>query len=226
MAGAYTVADDGVVNVNSIRIKPGALIPVASNQGGPQGPTLAPLPRSGDFNVGQIIIEDVRNSVNEEFLADPLGPVDSPVKTATEVSLRQQDLAKRIGSAFGRLQYELITPLINRILYVLDEQDIIDLNNFIVDGNVIQIEHKSPLSAAQNEQEFYGNQRLVETLMQNFGPQIAGLVVNPMEFAKRAVELLGTDMTILNSEEQMQQIQQVVAQILAAQQAQAGGGNG
>ncbi len=222
IAGAYTVADDGVINTSNIRIRPGALIPVASNPGGSQGPTIAALPRSGDFNVGQLILEDMRNSINDEFLANPLGPVDSPVRTATEVSLRQQELANRIGSAFGRLQFELIAPIINRILFLLDEQGIIDLGGFIVDGNVIQIQHKSPLAAAQNAREFQANQSLAEVMMANFGPQIAALVINPMKFAEVSAELLGSNLDIVNSKEQQEQIQQTVAQILAAQQQQGG----
>ena len=59
-AGVYTAADDGVINPSNIRITPGSIIPVARN-GGPQGASLAPLPRSGDFNVSQIVINDLIN---------------------------------------------------------------------------------------------------------------------------------------------------------------------
>ncbi len=48
VAGVYTAADDGVLNPNTVKIVPGAIIPVARN-GGSQGPALLALPRSVDF---------------------------------------------------------------------------------------------------------------------------------------------------------------------------------
>lgn len=211
VAGAYTVADDGVINVNNIRIRPGALIPVASNPGGVQGPTIAPLPRSGDFNVGQLILEDLRNSINEEMLVDPLGPVDAPVKTATEVALRQQELAKRTGSTFGRLQFELITPLINRILFLLEEQGVIDLSGFRVDGGIIAIEHKSPLATAKASREFLAMQQLADVLNATFGPQVTNMIINSMRFGQKASDHLGSDPEILNTQEEIDQIKQELA---------------
>ena len=53
IAGVYTAADDGVLNPATLKIIPGAIIPVARN-GGPQGESLRPLPRAGDFNVSAI----------------------------------------------------------------------------------------------------------------------------------------------------------------------------
>ena len=41
IAGVYTASDDGVLNPNTVRIAPGAIIPVARNAG-PQGPSLTP----------------------------------------------------------------------------------------------------------------------------------------------------------------------------------------
>jgi len=67
VAGAYTVVDDGTVNIQNLKIKPGSFIPVAANDGSPQGPSIAPLARAGDVNVSQIILQDVIRSVNGVF---------------------------------------------------------------------------------------------------------------------------------------------------------------
>ena len=107
VSGAYTVVDDGIINVNNVKVQPGALIPVSSNAGGVAGPTIAPLTNGSRFDAGQLIIQDLQNAINEALFANPLGPIDLPVKTATEVALRQQELSQRIGAAFGRLQFEL-----------------------------------------------------------------------------------------------------------------------
>jgi len=67
VAGVYTAADDGVLNPNTVKIVPGAIIPVARN-GGPQGPALQSLPRSGDFNVSQLIINDMVQNIKRILL--------------------------------------------------------------------------------------------------------------------------------------------------------------
>lgn len=211
VAGAYTVADDGVININNIRIQPGALIPVASNGGGVNGPTLSPLPRSGDFNVGQILLDELRQSVNDMLFADPFGPVDLPGKTATEIALRQQALSKQLGSAFGRLQFELLAPLVNRILYVLEEQGLVDLSDFRVDGGMIDIEHVSPLALAQDQSELGNLLHYGEIMSKLFGPQLGVLLTKPQLFAQKVAQLLGVPSALAPSDEDVAQLQELIA---------------
>jgi hypothetical protein len=212
VSGAYTVADDGIINVRNIRVKPGAMIPVTANPGGVSGPTISALPRTGDFNVGQLVINDLRNSINEIMFADPLGPVDLPVKTATEVSIRQQELAKRIGSAFGRLQFEFINPLINRVLFVLDEMDVIDIGDFVVDGRFIDVEHISPLAQAQEQEELLAIERLLTILNQAFGPQIAAQMINIPGTVGEIADLLNIKKDLVPSPQQAAQMLQALSQ--------------
>ena len=73
ISGVYTAADDGVLNPNTVKIMPGAIIPVARN-GGPQGESLKPLPRAGDFNVSQIIMDDLRTNIKRTLLDESLPP--------------------------------------------------------------------------------------------------------------------------------------------------------
>lgn len=216
--GMYTAADDGVINLENIKFSPGAVIPVESNSGGVRGRTLEPLQTSSRVDLSQIIMNDLRQAINEMMFAEPLGPVDLPVKTATEVSLRQQELAKRIGSAFGKLQFELITPLINRVLDLLDEQGLIDLGPFRVDGNIIAIQHISPLALAQNEEEFSNMLRYAETLAGLFGPQIAMGLLNPDVFSKTIAEKLNVPQEIVPTDEQFAMLKQALAQQAAAGQ--------
>lgn len=218
VAGAYTVADDGVVNIDNIRIQPGALIPVASNGGGVNGPTLTPLPRSGDFNVGQILIEELRRSVNDMLFADPFGGLDLPTKTATEVALRQQALAKQMGSAFGRLQFELLAPLVNRILHVLEEQGLIDLSDFRVDGGVIDIEHLSPLALAQEQSELTNLLRYGETMTRLFGPQLGLLLIKPQLFAQKVAQLLGVPADMAPTDEDVAALREAFTALNGQQQ--------
>lgn len=217
IAGAWTVRDDGVVNVNTIKIYPGAKIPVESNDGGTFGPTIKRLDQAGDFDVSQLVIKELQNAIRSILFADPMGPIDLPVKSATEVSLRQQELASRIGSAFGRLQYELIAPLVNRMLHILEELGLVDLQNYRVDGNVIAIQHVSPLAMSQDEETLTSMFRFAEYMSNVFGQQAALMLIKPQKFGGKAAELLHLPADLVPSEEEWQKVQQFIMQLAASQ---------
>lgn len=217
IAGAWTVRDDGVVNVNTVQIYPGAKIPVESNDGGVYGASIKRLEAAGNFDVSNLIIQDLRRTINEMMFAEPLGPIDLPVKSATEVSLRQQELSKRIGSAFGRLQYEFIGPLINRMLHILEEFGHIDVQNFRADGGVINIQHTSPLAMAQDEEELISVFRYSEFIVQQYGPEVAAILLPPEKVLGPVGELLNVPEDIKPTKQQLQQIAQMARGALTAQ---------
>lgn len=151
VSGAYTAADDGVLNPQTVKIVPGAIIPVARN-GGPQGESLRALPRSGDFNVSQIVINDLRQSIKKVLLDESLPPDNMSARSATEVVERMKELAQNLGSAFGRLINETMIPLVSRILYVMDDRGLIDLP-LRVNGLEVKVAPVAPLAMAQNMEE-------------------------------------------------------------------------
>lgn len=151
ISGVYTAADDGVLNPQTVKLVPGAIIPVARN-GGPQGESLRPLPRSGDFNVSQIVIQDLRQNIKKTLLDESLPPDNMSARSATEVVERMKELAQNLGSAFGRLINETMVPLVARILSVMDERGLIDLP-LQVNGLEVKVSPVAPLAMAQNMEE-------------------------------------------------------------------------
>ena len=151
ISGVYTAADDGVLNPNTVRIMPGAIIPVARN-GGPQGESLKPLPRAGDFNVSQIVMDDLRKNIKRILLDESLPPDNMSARSATEVVERMKELAQNLGSAFGRLINETMIPVVSRMLQVMDEKGLITLP-LQVNGLEIKISPVAPLAMAQNMEE-------------------------------------------------------------------------
>jgi hypothetical protein len=151
ISGVYTAADDGVLNPQTVRITPGAIIPVARN-GGPQGESLRALPRAGDFNVSQIVINDLRINIKRILLDESLPPDNMSARSATEVVERMKELAQNLGSAFGRLINETMLPLVSRVLQVMDERGLIDLP-LRVNGLEVKVTPVAPLAMAQNMEE-------------------------------------------------------------------------
>jgi len=151
VAGVYTAADDGVLNPQTVKIVPGAVIPVARN-GGPQGESLRALPRAGDFNVSQIVINDLRANIKRTLLDESLPPDNMSARSATEVVERMKELAQNLGSAFGRLINETMIPLVSRILQVMDERGLVNMP-LKVNGLEIKVSPVAPLAMAQNMEE-------------------------------------------------------------------------
>jgi len=211
----YTIVDDGVINISAIRIGPGAMIPVSANDG-VFGPSIAPLRSGGNFQAGQIEIQRLENTINDQMYTDAIGSVTLPVKTATEISIRQQELSKRIGSAYGRLQYEMIKPLINACLYHLDRLNIINMNDFRVDGQNISVEAVSPLALGQAQDDINKVREYVEFALGAFGPEIGLSLLKPQEIMDFMANNLNVPSDIKMTEEdraaQMQQLQQLAMQ--------------
>ena len=212
----YTIVDDGVINISAIRLGPGAAIPVSANDG-VFGPSIAPLRSGGNFQVGQMEMARLEGAINDQLYTEPLGPVHLPVKTATEISIRQQELSKRIGSAYGRLQYEFVKPLINSCLYQLDRLGLIDMADFKVDGHTIAIEAESPLAQGQAQDEVNNVINYVQFAVSTFGPEVALTLMKPEEIMSFMGESLHIPQQVKMSEEDKAQAQELLSQLMMQQ---------
>jgi hypothetical protein len=208
IAGVYTAADDGVLNPQNIKIQPGSVIAVARN-GGPQGASLAPLPRAGDFNVSQIVINDLRMNIKKIMMDDTLPPDNMSARSATEIAERTRELATNLGSAFGRLITETMLPIVSRIMFVLDQQGVVDFPAKI-NGQEIKLAAVSPLAQAQKLQEVNDLMQYVQIAGQ-MGAQGQATLAIPriLEFI---AQRLGIDQNVLNSPEEVQMILQQMQQ--------------
>jgi hypothetical protein len=212
IAGVYTAADDGVLNPATVKILPGAIIPVARN-GGPQGASLTPLPKSADFNVSQIVINDLRANIKRILLDESLPPDNMSARSATEVVERMKELAQNLGSAFGRLINETMIPLVSKILQVMDDRGLIDLP-LRVNGLEVKVSAVAPLAMAQNMEEINAIMQFAQ-IAQAAGPEGA-MALKTGDMLDMIADRLGIPQKIRRSpEERMMQMQQMA---MAAEQ--------
>jgi hypothetical protein len=209
IAGVYTAADDGVLNPNTVKIIPGAIIPVARN-GGPQGESLKPLPRAGDFNVSQIIMNDLRLSIKRILLDESLPPDNMSARSATEVVERMKELSQNLGSAFGRLINETMIPLVTKILRVMDQRGLIDLP-LKVNGLEIKVSAVAPLAMAQSMEDVQNVLQYAQ-IVQQAGPQ-AAMTIKTDEMMDFIAEKLGIPQKIRNTKEERMMLQQQTAEM-------------
>jgi len=185
----------------------------------PQGEALKPLPRAGDFNVSQIVINDLVQAIKRTLLDESLPPDNMSARSATEVVERMKELAQNLGSAFGRLINETMIPLVTKILEVMDDDGIINLP-LRVNGLEVKVSPVSPLAMAQNMDEINNIIQFMQ-IAQGLGPE-GQLAIKPGAAIDYIADKLGVPASVRSNDQerkaQMQQIQQVATQAAQAQQ--------
>lgn len=214
VAGVYTAQDDGVINPYTMQVAPGGVIPVGSNDN--SNPTLRALERAGDPNLGYIVLDRLQDRINKALFADPYGDMEQPVKSATEMALRGQELIQDSGSAFSRLQTEFVEKVIRRSVHILKSEG--KMPDIRVDGKEVTIKHTSPLARAQDQEDLLAMQQFLTTIGQ-MGPETAMLGAKMEDIPAWIGRKLGIEQKLMRSTEERTQMQEQAAQMAAAQQA-------
>lgn len=144
--GIWQAEDDGVLNLATIELVPGAIIPKAVGSKG-----LTPLEMPARFDVSQLVLDDLRARIRHALLADRLPQGNDKARTATEIMERSAEMSLLLGATFGRLQVELLNPLIKRAYHILRQRGAIP--DLPLDGRTVMIDYRSPLAKAQSNRD-------------------------------------------------------------------------
>ena len=142
VTGIWQAEDDGVLNPDTVKLVPGAIIPKAPGSAG-----LTPLAAPGNFDVSQLVLQDLRARIRTALLADRIGPLQSAPMTATEVLERGAQAARLLGATYGRLQTEQLTPVVTRCLAILRRRG--EIPPLLLDGSDVALRYESPLARVQ-----------------------------------------------------------------------------
>ena len=142
-----------------------------------------------------------------------LGDPNKTPKSATEVAERMADLSRRIGSSFGRLQAELVQPVLQRVVHILKKQGRIEMPT--VNGREVKVRSVSPLAQAQSNQDIQAISRFLETINGYFGQDVTNLLISSEDTAMYLAAKFGIPESLIRDEEErnnlvamMQQMQQ------------------
>jgi hypothetical protein len=149
-----------------------------------------------------------------------------PQMTATEVIQRNEEKMRLLGPVLGRLQSELLKPLIDRCFAIMVRRNIFPPAPEIISGRDVEIEYVSPLAKAQKSTELQSIIRGIEIMGQlaNVAPVFD--YINFDNLVKHLTNIIGIPQKVLktNSEvltereakqaqaqqmQEMQQLQQV-----------------
>ena len=212
VSGIYQMDDDGIVNVDTINLVPGTVIPKTPGSAG-----LVPIPAAGNFDVAGLVLNDMRLNIKRALYNDMLGDPNRTPATATEIAERMADLSRRIGSAFGRLQAEMVQPVLQRVVYILRKQGRIEIPT--VNGREVKIRSSSPLAQAQANQDIVSLDRFLEVVGGRFGPQMVNMLVDSDETAVYLAKKFGVPDSLIRDEDEREAMKE---QMMMAMQQQGG----
>lgn len=184
---------------------------------------LAPFPVGGDINAGIIVVEDLRGQIRRAFFEDQLELKESPAMTATEVNVRYELMQRLLGPTLGRLQSDLLDPLIKRTMAILIRAGEIDMPpEEAMEGGDIDVEYIGPLPRSQKADK--------AAAMLGWMGQIASLIEIKPEVADipnwdnlfiEIGQLTGVPATVMNSLDEIKEIRdQRAAEMRRMQEAQ------
>lgn len=202
MSGVYTGRADGLFNPHTVRIAPGTVIPVATNDN--TNPTLKALTPSGNINITLEDLQDARESIRTAFFSTPLGEISDPVRSATENILRNQEFLKNSGASIGRLKTEMIEPIVSACVEILVGRG--KFPDIKVDGKDVTIKQTSPLAKAEDLEDFQNTQLWLSTLSQFIPPEVLALKVKIEELPGEFQKQLGTNPNLIRSEAETKKV--------------------
>lgn len=221
MLGIYTARDDGVFNPATASVSPGAFWKVLSN-GGALGPTIAKLPEPR-IDLSQIVLNELRMSVQSAMMDQSLPPDGAAVRSATEILERVKRLASDHVGAFGRLVHEIVLPAGERALEIAYDANIITVD-VSIDQLLVKTRVTSPIAVAryaaqaQKSVEFAG---IVRSLMATPPGSLEDLVLDKVPLLMDIGRGLGVPERHLMDEKRRQALQEQVQALVANAMAQA-----
>ena len=212
VSGTFTAADDGVLNPYNVRLRPGGVIPVMSNDA--RSPSIARLDTPTNYDWSAMLVDDMRAKINDTLLSNPYGQIDStPVRTATEIAARNKDLFDSVSSSFGRMQTELVAPLIKRVAYLLAEAGVME--PFNINGRETTYQFISPLSRLQQSADV---ENVIEwmSMVASMGPELMETTIKMEAVPAWLGKQYGVPQELMRTKDEMVQVTQDAAEMAAA----------
>ena len=184
---------------------------------------IEPLNIGANTPLGLNMEEQRRNSIRNEFYVNQLMMQNGPQMTATEVIQRNEEKMRLLGPVLGRLQSELLKPLIDRAFALILRKNLFRPAPEFLAGKDIEIEYVSPLAKAQKSSELQSIMRAIEIMgsLSNVAPvfdhinmdklvrHLADIVGVPQKILKPQSELNAERQQAQAQQEQMMQMQQL-----------------
>lgn len=205
------VPDDGLVG--PIRTVPGGLNYYRGDR------EISPLQTGANIPLSLEMMDNIRQRVRNTFYVDMLQFTTDVQMTATEVMQRTQERLRLLGPVVGRLEAELLGPMITRVFGILSRKRMIDPAPQPIQGKEFTVKFISPIAMAQRQNE-------ANSLAQAFQYAAPIMQVDPKALSSLKTEKVwpwladkfGLDPELTASKEELQAMAEASAQQAQAQQ--------
>ncbi len=214
--GLWMRRNDNVFNPDTARFEPLAMWQVATT-GGPLGPTIQRLDVPHNFDISSFVIEDERQQMKIAMMDDALPPMAGAVRSPTEIVERMQLLNQDIGGVFGRMTLEIVSPLVQRTLDILESKGLLN-TNITIDQLLTQVRVIAPIAAAQQAAKVNAATNWLQIITMLFGKEAAAMVAKVEELAPEMGRWMGVPEQYIRSNADISAWQKMMAGIMAAGQ--------
>lgn len=221
-----------VIRASQLQIHPplmvpddGFMLPVRTTPGGLNfyrsgtRDRIEPLNIGANNPLGETQLEQRRQAIRAAFYVDQLILGTGPQMTATEVVQRTEEKMRLLGPVLGRLQAELLQPLIGRCFAILSRQKAFAAAPPMLREGNIDIEYVSPLAKAQRTGDIQGILQMIEFLMPLM--QLDQGVADYLDMdglAKHIIKVTGTPAAVVRGEGEVAGIRENRAAAMQAEQ--------
>ncbi len=203
--------------MGNIRLTPNSLIHVKDITRPPM-----PFVTQTRWDINALKKDELIESIKRMFYSDQLQFPDQQDKdmTAREVVVRYEMMKSLFGSTFGRIVYELLSPLIERLWSKMFRVGMLPEPPAIL-GNVtdFKIKYKSPLALAQKIQDAQAIDSWLASMMPLY--EVDPTIFDTVDLKKVAVckaDLLGVPAKVMRSNEEQKELAEKRAKAEEAQQ--------
>lgn len=207
-------------SLQAFNVRPNALnYGYVDNNGRPMA---IPFHTEARVDIGLDLINSWREAINDAFFVTLFRIlVEEPQITATEAMLRAQEKGQLLAPTMGRIQTELLGPLIARELDILNHAGALPPmpDELIKAGGLIKIEYQSPLNQAQRAGSGIGIMQTIQAVAPLAQVDPSVMLIFDMEAAAREIASInGVPESILRSDEDIAALKEQQAQAAQAQQ--------
>ena len=179
---------------------------------------IEPLNIGANNPLGENQLEQRRTAIRAAFYVDQLVTGNRPGMTATEVIQKSTEKMRILAPLTGRLQSELLRPLIDRIFNLITKKKGFAPAPETMAGNEIDIEYVSPLAKAQRQGDIQASLELFQFLapLMQVDPNVVDFL-DVDGLAKHIIKTTGVPASVVRGAEEVavirEQKQQMQAQM-------------
>lgn len=205
----YLTNKSALVNPNNIKIAPNSLIVLAEADS-----RFEPLPFGGNLPFALSEVKMFNDEIDDVLMINILGQVGQGQLTATEVDTRMQLAAEILGQFYSRVQREMLTPLFDRVIELLQTYYALELFNHSTstDGKVkkhkLSYKYSSPIINMVQQmkcQKLLQAMQYTATVTGQQAQQYLNASFKIDEIAHYVADSLGADMTMVYTVDEAKQ---------------------